>query len=230
MPLTELKARTMPRDALQSIREPRSCDGERDEAALTLDWANGWDRQSVIDLAAREGRQTMNLRTMSGAKLVVLRRPDGKFAGWTGMDVSTDPERPEVFSQFVYPEFRGAGLGTLLEHVWWAYLASHGCTTGYMRMELESNSVLFERRVKSGYCRQVSEQELGQHFVEACRKCELFGSACRQQVYLAVDVQGALAACTRSRGSLDIGALPMRIAVKPQRRAAARKLHEVRAA
>jgi hypothetical protein len=29
----------------------------------------------------------------------------------------SDPERPELFSQFVYPEFRGVGLGALLEHV-----------------------------------------------------------------------------------------------------------------
>jgi GNAT superfamily N-acetyltransferase len=206
---------------------PPAGNSERGEVPLTLAWADGWERQRVIGLAAREGRQTMNLRTMPGADLVVLRRPDGGFAGWAGMDVSTDPERPELFSQFVYPEFRGAGLGALLEHVWWAYLASHGCATGYMRMELESNDALFERRLKSGYCRQVTRQELGQHFVGACRECELFGTACRQQVYLAVDVQAALAASTRSRGSLDIGSFPMRVVVHPQLRTAARKSREL---
>lgn len=201
--------------------------GRRDEISLTLAWASGEERQRVIGLAMREGRQTMNLRTMSGAELVVLRRPDGGFAGWAGMDVSTNPERPELFSQFLYPEFRGAGLGALLEHVWWTYLASHGCSTGYMRMEFESNRALFERRLNSGYCRQVTRQELGPHFVGACRKCELFGAACRQQVYLAVDVQAALAASTRSRGALDIDSFPMGIAVKPQQRNAVRNSSQV---
>ena len=200
---------------------PLAGHGQRDEMPLTLAWAASQERQRVIGLATREGRQTMNLRTMPGAELVVLRRPDGGLAGWTGVDVTTDPERPELFSQFVYPQFRGVGLGALLEHVWWAYLAARGCSTGYMRMELESNQTLFERRLRSGYCRQLTREELGSRFVGACRNCELFGTACRQQVYLAVDVQAALAASTRSRGSLDIGSLPMRVALAPQHRASA---------
>jgi hypothetical protein len=172
----------------------------------------------------------MNLRTMPGAELAVLRRPDGGFAGWAGMDVRSDPERPELFSQFVYPEFRGFGLGALLEHVWWAYLASHGCSTGYMRMELETNSTLFERRLNSGRYRRITREELGERFVGACRNCELFGTACRQQVYLAIDVKAALAASTRSRGFLDIASLPMRVAVDPRGRVAPRAAREAQAA
>ena len=209
---------------------PFGRDGPRDEVPLTLDWADGQERPRVIGLATQEGRQTMNLRTMPGAELVVLRRSDGGFAGWTGMDVRSDPERPELFSQFVYPEFRGVGLGALLEHVWWAYLASHGCSTGYMRMELDSNQTLFEHRLNSGYCRQVTRQELGPRFVGACRNCELFGAACHQQVYLAVDVEQALIASIRSRGPLDIGSLPVRVTVTPQRRTSARLWHGARAA
>lgn len=200
---------------------PLAGDGERDLVPLTLAWANGGERQRVIRLAAQEGRQTMNLRTMPGAELVVLRRPDGGFAGWTGVDVRSDPARPELFSQFVYPEFRGVGLGALLEHFWWTYLARHGCPTGYMRMELETNQPLLERRLSSGYYRQITRQELGPRFVRACRNCELFGAACSQQAYLAVDVRAALAASTRSRGPLDIGSLPMRVAVVPQYRISA---------
>lgn len=182
-----------------------------DRVALTLAWADSRERQQVIDMAHSEGRQTMNLRTMPGARLVVLRRTNGGFAGWAGVDADSDPARPEVFSQFVYPEFRGVGLGRLLEHFWWAYLASRGCSTAYMRMELASNRSLFEHRVDSGYCRQVTERQLGARFVSACRDCELFGNACRRQAYLAVDVRRALAAVTRARGELDIHALPSRI-------------------
>ena len=42
------------------------------EEALTLAWADGSERQQVISLAASQGRQTMNLRTVPSAKLVVL--------------------------------------------------------------------------------------------------------------------------------------------------------------
>ena len=181
------------------------------EEALTLSWAYGRERQQVISLAASEGRQTMNLRTMPGAKLVVLRRPQGGFAGWAGMDADSDPKRPEVFSQYVYPEYRGRGLHALLEHVAWAWLDHRGCTTAYLRMDLDCNAALFKRGRASGYSRQISPEELGRQFVRACRQCELFGDPCRRQGFLAVDIQRALAASIRERGPLDIAALPIRI-------------------
>jgi len=184
---------------------------------LTLTWANSRDRERIIGLAIGEGRQTMNLRTMPGAELFVLRRWDGRFAGWAGVDVGSDPEHPELFSQFVYPEFRGIGLGGLLEHVWWSFLDHAGCSRGFMRMELDSNDELCARRLASGYYRVVTAEDLGSRFVGACRKCELFGNACRRQIFLEVDVRKALAAATRSRGFLDIAALPMRISAVHQR-------------
>src|SRR5262245_15151927 len=187
-----------------------------DGEPLTLAWADSEERQRVIGLAQREGRQTMNLRTMPSAKLVVLRRPGGLFAGWAGVDVDTHPRHPEVFSQFVYPQFRNRGLGSLLEHFWWAYLRLRGCGTAYMRMELDTNQTLVERRLRSGYITRVSPDELGQRFEAACRKCELFGNACRRQVYLAVDVQKALAASTEARGPFYIGSLPLYIPPKPE--------------
>ena len=181
------------------------------EEPLTVAWAYGRERQQVISLAASEGRQTMNLRTMPGSKLVVLRRPQGGFAGWAGMDTDSDPKRPELFSQYVYPEYRGRGLGALLEHVSWAYLERRGCTTAYMRVELDGNRDLFERGRASGYCRQISPEELGRKFVFACRHCERYGDPCRRQAFLAFDVHKALAASIQGRGPLDLEALPMRV-------------------
>jgi GNAT superfamily N-acetyltransferase len=178
---------------------------------LTLAWADGRERQQVISLAASEGRQTMNLRTMPYAKLVVLRRPQGGFAGWAGMDADSDPRSPELFSQYVYREYRGRGLGALLEHVWWAWLDSRGCRAAYLRTEQESSADLLRSGRASGYCRQVSPDELGRKFVRACRNCELFGNRCRRQVFLVVDVRTALAASIAARGPLDIEALPMRV-------------------
>jgi ribosomal protein S18 acetylase RimI-like enzyme len=109
------------------------------------------------------------------------------------VDADSDPERPEVFSQYVYPRYRGCGFGAVLEHVWWAYLEHRGCATAYMRMELDSNNDRFERRRASGYYREISAEDLGR----------------RQQVFFAVDVKMALAASTRARGPLNIDALPI---------------------
>jgi hypothetical protein len=146
-----------------------------------------------------------------------------------GVDVKSDPQRPELFSQFVYPQFRGLGLGGLLEHFWWTYLDSQRCSTGFMRMELDSNQALFEKRLASGYCRQVSAQELAPRFVRACGNCELFGSDCRRQVFLAVDVRKALASSIRSRGKLQIGSLPIRITLARKHRASIYATREARA-
>ncbi len=154
------------------------------QETLTLAWADDRERQQVISLAASEGRQTMNLRTKPHVKLVVLRRPQGGLAGWAGMDADSDPKRPELFSHYVYPEYRGRGLGVLLEHVGWAWLDSRGCRTAYIRMELDSSGDLFKRGRASGYCRQVS---------------------------LAIDVRTALAGSIAARGPLDIEALPIRV-------------------
>lgn len=155
-----------------------------DEEALTLAWADSRERQQVISLAASQGRQTTNLRTVPLAKLVVLRRPQGGFAGWAGMDADSDPKCPEVFSQYVYREYRGRGLGALLEHVWWTWLDTRGCKTAYVRMEPDSGRDLFKRGRASGHC---------------------------QQVFVAVDVRTALAASIAARGPLDLEALPMRV-------------------
>lgn len=197
----------------------RTIAGASGTTKLTLAWADSRQRQRIVNLANSEGRQTMNLRTMPGAKLAVLHHPDGRFAGWAGMDALTHPERPEVFSQFVYPAYRGLGFGALLEHVWWAYLSAWGCKTAYMRMEFDSNQRLFSHRLASGFCREVAEPELGTHFVSACRNCELYGKHCTRQAYLAVDVPKALAESVKRRGSLDICRLPIKLKIdNPPRR------------
>ena len=177
---------------------------------LTLAWADRRERELVIGMAMKEGLQTMNLRTMPGAELVVLRRWNGRFAGWAGVDVRSDPSHPELFAPFVYPEFRGLGLGGLLEHVWWAVLDHVGCASGFLRMQAGANAARYERRLASGHFRVVTPEEIGPRFAGACRKCERFGNACARQVFLEVDVRKALAAKVRSRGRLDVTNFPIR--------------------
>ena len=100
-------------DLLHGSRQPRAkvrthiagkvCNRLR----ITLTWADSRLRRRVIDLATEKGMQTTYLTRMPHAKIAVLSCADGRIAGWAGMDVETDPEHPEVFSGFVYPEFRG---------------------------------------------------------------------------------------------------------------------------
>jgi hypothetical protein len=99
----------------------------------------------------------------------------------------------------------------VVEHVGWAYLDQRGCSTAYMRMELDHHGDLFKSGRESGYSRQISPEEVGRKFVWACRHCELYGDPCRRQAFLAVDVQRALAASIRERGPLDLETLPLRV-------------------
>ena len=151
---------------------------------MTLAWAEPRERQQVICLAASEGRQTLSLRTMPRARLAVLRRAQGGFAGWVGIDADSDPKCPELFSQYLYPEYRRRGLGALLEHLCWAYLDARGCKTASMRMEVDSSQDLSKRGRAPGSCRQV---------------------------FVLVDVRTALAGSIAARGPLDVEALPMQV-------------------
>ena len=178
---------------------------------LTLDWATSRERQRVIARAIQDGRQTMNLRTMPGAELVVARGSDGRLAGWGGVDVGSDPQYPEMFSWFVCAEFRGVGLGALFEYVALTKLDHAGCSTAFVRMGSDADPGLVERHLASGHYQVVRSGDLPPRFVGACRKCELFDNACRRQVFLAVDVRKALAASATGRGPLDLAALPLRI-------------------
>lgn len=181
---------------------------------ITLAWADNRQRHRIIDLAAEAGLQTTSLRNLPQAKLVMLRCEDGRIAGWAGMDVETDPEHPEVFSGFVYPEFRRLGLGALLEHVWWAYISAWGCKTAFMRMECGSGQRLVSYWLETGYCRQASDSRLSRQFTGACHICDLFGAACAGNSYLMVDVEKALTASIQRTGPLDICRLPIRFSIE----------------
>jgi GNAT superfamily N-acetyltransferase len=196
---------------------PLAARGARELEPLTLAWGESRERQRIIALAIQAGQQTMNLRTMPGAELVVVRRWDGRLAGWAGVDTRSDPEYPEVFSQYVLPEFRGMGLGGLLAHVCWTHLDREGCATAYARVELNANRAFVERRLRTGYYRVVRSAAVGPRFLAACRKCERFGDACGRQTFLAVDVRKALAASSRSCRALDVSALPIQIPPGPER-------------
>lgn len=179
---------------------------------ITLAWANDRERRRVIDIATKAGLETTCLRCMPRAKLVVLRCADGGIAGWAGMDAESDPEHPEVFSGFVQPRFRGLGLGALLEHTWWAYIAAWGYKTAYLRMECGSGQRLLSRWLDTGYCRRAKESR--PHAYGACRICALLGNECAGNPFLVVDVAQALAVNVQRMGPLDICSLPIRFNIE----------------
>lgn len=164
-------------------------------------------------MASEAGLQTTNLRTMPRAKLAVLRCDDGRYAGWAGMDAETDPAHPEVFSGFIRPEFRGIGLGALLEHVWWAYISAWGCKTALIRLDCDCERRLVAFWLKTGYCRLALSSDLGRQSLGACRLCELFDSECVGNPYLVVNVEKALAVSKQRMGPLDICSLPIRFCI-----------------
>ena len=201
---------TQPRSKLRSHIAGKACNRLR----ITLTWADSRLRRQVIDLAMEKGMQTTYLTRMPHAKIAVLSCADGRIAGWAGMDVETDPEHPEVFSGFVCPEFRGLGLGMLLEHVWWAYLSAWGYKTAYMRMECGAGQRLVRHWLETGYCRPTFDDTPATPFQESCRICELFAATCSGSPYLVVDVDKALAISVRRTGPMDICRLPLRLNVE----------------
>ena len=185
-----------------------------DRLRITLTWADSRLRRRVIDLATKRDMQTSYLTRMPHAKIAVLCCADGSIAGWAGMDAETNPEHPEVFSGFVCPEFRGLGLGMLLEHVWWAYLSAWGYKSAYMRMECGAGQHLVRHWLETGYCRPTFDDAPATPFQASCRVCELFATTCSGCPYLVVDVEKALAVSVRRTGPMDICRLPLRLNVE----------------
>lgn len=181
---------------------------------ITLAWADNRQRHRIIDLATKAGLHTLSLKNSPKAKIVVLRCADGRIAGWAGMDVETDPEHPEVFSGFVCPEFRGHGLGSLLEHVWWAYISAWGCKTAYMRLDCAVSQHVVNAWRKTGYCYPATDSWRSRQLTGACPICELFALECEGSTHLAVDIEKALAVSIQRMGHLDICRLPIRFSIE----------------
>jgi hypothetical protein len=181
---------------------------------LTLDWADHRQRQKVIELVERMGRQTVHLRSCPEAKLAIIRFPDGELVGWAGMDAEARPDRPTLFSHFVYPQYRDLKLDRLLEHVWWAYLSAWGCKIGYLSLEQGNNKRLLRHRVTTEYCPQLTEHSKSKRLKDACRNCDLYYCDGKGQTYYAIDVEKALSASVSSMRKLDICKFPIHFRVK----------------
>jgi hypothetical protein len=181
---------------------------------MTLDWADHRQRHKIIELTERMGRQTVHLRSCPEAKLAILRLPDGELVGWAGMDAEARPDRPRLFSHFVYPQYRDLKLDRLLEHVWWAYLSAWGCKIGYLSLEQGNSKRLLRYRVATEYCPLLIEQSKSTRSKDACRNCDLQYCDGKGQTYYAINVEKALAASVSSMRKLDICKFPINFRIK----------------
>ncbi len=182
-----------------------------------INWATHEERKLILQTMVQNHRQTMNFRTMPTAKLLVMRDRNDlrKIVGWEGLDYQHNPKFPEVFSQYVAPEYRTYLLGLALSHACASFLQSVGVKNAFLRMEAESNSDLLELR-KSSIYRILESEELDQQWVSECQKCELKGSHCKVQAYLTYKVDDWVQFGNKRLGRMAILSFPAQILLRKE--------------
>ena len=184
-----------------------------DNYRFTLEWA---DEALVDDLLLRmraAKRQTMNLRTGTNPRLLVCRHEETPV-GWAGLDIETDPDFPELFSLYLYPEFRRYTIGLLLETARWRYLVENGVEVAYARMEAATNFKLLRYRLSTGVYSRCGVEDFPRSFIDRCSGCELYRNECTAQTYLAVDVPRALEGGEARIGEVTVDQLPREFVIR----------------
>lgn len=169
---------------------------------FSLKIADQQEKQQILNIMLSAGRQTMNLRLMPFAKLLVLRNADQEIVGWMGVDYEYNQTFPETFSLFIHPSYRNRQLSLVLKHAVYSILLAQGIHTSYSRMEASSNQKLIQYNLASGFYRELKKSEMPVHWQGMCTQCELYGKSCQSQIYLAADVVGLLAALDLRLGKL----------------------------
>ena len=199
--------------------------------SFQLDWATDEERAEIMGHMRRLGRQTMNLRVMKGSRLLRVRAPEdgNRIVGWAGLDAWHTPGLAELFSLFVFPDYRTYLVGLILETARCAFLTREcpDVKRVLVRMESASNTSLLQYRLGAELMREAPPEELGDELLSLCSRCELHGNACAQQAFLWVNVERFLA-----RGQERLGYviptenLPLQLRLDPTRiRRSARPVH-----
>ncbi len=191
---------------------------EPHDLRFVLNWASQAERGHIFKTMKDNGRQTMNLRIMPTAKLILLKSVSrgGAIAGWGGLDFEHNPKFPEVFSQFVFPQYRTYLLGLALIHIRALLLQENGFKTGYFRMEAESNAELFAMRTSSGLYRAIPDAEVDQNWKNNCTNCELYKVSCMKQAYLKFDVDQVVEFGTRRLGMTATAHFPKELILREE--------------
>lgn len=181
-----------------------------------VDWATPAEKKSILESMKLNSRQTMNFRLMPDAKMILLKDLDsnGQIVGWEGLDYQSNPKYPEVFSQFVMPEYRSFLLGVALSHACASFFANLGIEFAYLRMEAATNEELFKIRTESKIYEVVPDELLDVEWRSMCTQCELYKTACRSQSYLRYKVVNWVEFGNNRLGIVQTAELPQKLELK----------------
>lgn len=178
--------------------------------------ATSLEKEFIMKIMMSENRQTMNLRLMPNAKLLLLQDKDNDSAtvGWAGVDYEFNPKFPETFSLFIMPDYRKKRLSLILKHALYSILHFKGFTKAYIRMEAMQNTNLMEHNLKTGAYHLLNAGEINNSWKENCFKCELYNNSCQSQSYLEVDVLRLFNYCNNKLGTLSDVNFPKSVILK----------------
>jgi hypothetical protein len=146
------------------------------------------EKRSIVSILEGIDRQTMNLRLMPEAEVIVVKL-DGTLIGWGGYSVPTQTgHQPEVFSLHVNPEYRGLHIGALIEYVRCVALEGNGVSTAYTRMTYAADYWLLSKRAESSYYSVLEASALDSNYVGLCQQCNIYGTRCLERIFLRIDV------------------------------------------
>ena len=188
------------------------------ELSFEIAWADETTTREIMAMMRDKRRQTMNLRLMKTARLIVLRTWTARsIIGWAGLDCGYTPGRAEIFSLFLDEAFRAYTLHSVLDLTRSAYLLKQGVTHAYTRIEMTTNRDWSKKRQEMGTHTHVPIEELPSEYVSLCHKCELFQHECTEQAYFRVDLQKLNEVCAnRLQRAIDPDSLPIRFDLNPE--------------
>ncbi len=196
------------------------------ESRYELAWASPEEKAEILGQMRSLHRQTMNLRTMPTARLMLLKTQRGDVVGWGGVDVEHDPQRPELFSLHVMEEFRTYTLGLVLELARYTWVRKHGHKVAYARMDAAGNFSLLRYRLEKQLYRMLRPDTVDRDWAKMCTGCELFGTECREQAFFEIDVEHFIEHGERRIGAVDVENLPRPFELRREHvRSAVRPLH-----
>lgn len=146
--------------------------------------AKSFESKFILENIRANRRQSMNIRTMHDPRLFVL-KSDEQIMGWIGISMGHFKDYAEYFSLFVLPEYRGQGLGLLLELQVVETAIKNNFRELHFRVDSDSSRRLFDIRLQSKEMKIISPPDIVK---KMCQDCELYKTACFEQVFFVMNL------------------------------------------
>jgi len=171
---------------------------------FTVKIASEYEKNKIMNIMISEYRQTMNIRLMPTAKLILLKDESrgNEIIGWFGLDYQYNVDFPETFSLYIMPDYRSLHLSLVLKHAAYSILSENGITKSYTRMEASHNQRLIQHNINTGFYRILHSSEINAAWKAMCSHCELYKKNCKSQMYLEVDVSRMINSLNAKLGKL----------------------------